>query len=98
MNHCQGNECTTTIMPGKTHCKKCCLKAGRKASAKVRSKRKPKNNRSPYHGPDGKVRANMGLARLKERDRQNWLDRKAAEEAARAKGWFAYAIWQGTQR
>lgn len=85
INTCTHPNCNIQILPSWEMCKKHHGEAmkQRRLAKKVASKkqaRKGKTRNGTYLDAQGKVRANMGLARLKERDRQAWLERELAEQ------------------
>ena len=67
MNCCKANTCTVKIMAEQLFCRK---------------HRRPgkKEKRQTILNHEGKVNPGMGLARLKELDRQKWLAREAARQ------------------
>ena len=75
MNTCGNRECQTTILDSKRFC------LAHKNPPKRRNKKNPQKRNAGMFDASGKVRANQGLARLKEQDRLRW----EAEQKAAAK-------------
>lgn len=79
---CETESCEVEIIDAWSHCAKCHRRMKRrqkrqqariaKQAQKVKSKSKQKGV-SHLLDAQGKVRANMGLSRLRELDRQKWL-------------------------
>lgn len=87
MSHtCNHPSCSVEILPSWEKCKRHHREAvaQRKLAQKVsKSRTKIKDKRvNPLFDASGKVRANMGLARLKERDRLAWEAKRQAQESA----------------
>jgi hypothetical protein len=94
MNFCQIVDCNTSIMPNASLCGKHARQAPK--AKKARRGGKPSFRKNSFHDASGKVRPNMGLARLKEQDRQKWLMRQDEKMVESICAFFrGLATWTG---